>query len=52
MPKVQLPMGLVIRYQTKKLMTNGTDGRLVVSCVEQETQSTAEKTRNDCAGYF
>jgi hypothetical protein len=44
LPKVQLPVRLVMRYQTK-----GTDGRLVASWLEQETHSTVEKTRNDRA---
>jgi hypothetical protein len=36
--KVQLPMELVIRYQTKNLMSEGTDAKLAISCLDQETE--------------
>jgi hypothetical protein len=50
MPKAKLRMGLILSCQTKGEVTKFTDGGLVISRLEQQTKSTAEKTNNAGAG--
>jgi hypothetical protein len=44
MPKVYLPIGLMIRYQIKRWITKCIQKGLLASCLEEQTKRTVEKT--------